>query len=289
MTTSSPNSPLEDRYEWAIQIAREAGEVTLQHYADPRLVVERKADKSPVTAADRAAETLLRERIAERFPGDGIVGEEFGHTPGDSGFTWTLDPIDGTKSFIHGIPLYTTLVAVMTTPGKSAPPGKSGPDNTPAAGHSQIGVIRAPALGEEVYACRGAGCWYRRGDAEPQRAEVGAIESLSDSLFVTSEAATFNRGRSPGALYVYLELQDQARLARTWGDGYGYLMVATGRADLMIDPQLSLWDAAALQPVIEEAGGVFCDWQGQATIHTGDAIATNAALVKQVLALTRGR
>jgi len=268
----SLGDPVETRLEWAVRIAREAGDLTLGYFRRPNLAVEFKADASPVTAADRAAEQLLRKRIAERFPNDSILGEEFGAAVGSSGYQWVLDPIDGTKSFVHGVPLYTTLVAVL------------------AEEQPLLGVICAPACGEMVYAAKGSGCWYtdsRSGDAAPSAARVSAVERLSDSLLLTSEVASFATSRAKDALPTYLELQKASRLARTWGDGYGYLMVATGRAEVMIDPVMNLWDAAALQTVIEEAGGRFTDWQGRATVHAGEAIATNGLVAEEVLVITR--
>lgn len=270
--------PIQARLAWALEIARQAGDVTLEYFRSAELQVERKGDDSPVTAADKTAERLLRERIAERFAGDAIVGEEYGQTPGTSGYCWVLDPIDGTKSFIHGIPLYTTLIGVLSTP-----------DGNLSGSRSELGVIRAPALDEVIYARRGGGAWHQLGSADPERAQVGDTPSLAEGLMLTSEVRTFADGREQDCLDVYLALDAKARLARTWGDAYGYLMVATGRADLMIDAEMSLWDAAALQPVIEEAGGMFSDWQGEPTVHSGEAIAGRAAIVNEALELTRGR
>lgn len=270
--TTPGDDPVSQRLEWAVRIAHEAGAVTLEHFRRPDLAVERKADHSPVTVADRAAEELLRTRIAQRFPDDAILGEELGAAAGTSGYQWVLDPIDGTKSFIHGVPLYTTLVGVLE-------------GDRPA-----IGVIHAPAAAETVYASVSRGCSYlANAGAEAQPARVSSVSRLCDGLLLTSEVATFSTGRSQDALDVYLQLQRAARLARTWGDGYGYLMVATGRADVMIDPEMDLWDTAALLPVIEEAGGRFTDWQGQRTVHSRDAIGSNGLVADEVLALTRGR
>ncbi len=275
MSSTHPNQL---RLEWALEIARQAGELTLQLFRQDSLEVERKSDNSPVTAADKGGERLLRDRIAERFPDDAIVGEEFGETPGSSGYAWVLDPIDGTKSFIHGIPLYTTLIGVLSvTEGEIA------------RGRTELGVIRAPALDEVIYARRGGGAWHQRGDSPPQRAQVGRTPSLATGLLLTSEVGSFRKRASGKGMATYLALDEKVRLARTWGDAYGYLMVATGRADLMIDPEMNLWDAAALQPVIEEAGGVFCDWQGEPTVHSGEAIAGNSDVVREVLEFTKGK
>lgn len=261
-----------DRLQFAVAIAKEAGELTLRHFRRDDLKIDRKSDASPVTIADRSAEQLLRDRIGTRYPGDAIFGEEFGLQSGSTRFKWTLDPIDGTKSFIHGIPLFSNLVGVLH-------------DDQPL-----IGVINVPALAETVYAARGEGCWYSRGpNSEPIPARVSTVSQLSESLFVTSEILNFVTLRKEDTLDVFLQLQRAARLTRTWGDAYGYLMVATGRAEVMIDPQTSLWDCGPLQTIIEEAGGFFCDWQGQPTIHSGDSIATNGLITDEVLAFTRGR
>jgi histidinol phosphatase-like enzyme (inositol monophosphatase family) len=262
----SLETQISERLEVAVAIAREAGDSTLRHFRRPDLEVERKADKSPVTIADRAAEELLRKRIAARFPDDAILGEELGQRDGTSGFQWVLDPIDGTKSFIHGVPLYTTLVAVLCNE------------------EPRIGVIHAPPTGETVYAAKGCGCWYASApNNAPQQARVSSVARFDEALLLTTEIESFKKYKSPDALEYFLRLQAAARLSRTWGDGYGYLMVATGRADVMIEAVLNLWDAAPLQPVIEEAGGTFTDWNGTPTIRAGESIATNGLLLDEVL------
>ena len=266
------------RLDWAIEIARQAGEVTLQHFRTSTLQVERKGDDSPVTIADKAAEKLLRERISERFPDDAIIGEEHGQTAGTSGYTWVLDPIDGTKSFIHGIPLYTTLIGILHSETGEV-----------TEGTTEIGLIRAPALDEMVYARRGGGTWHQQGSEAPEQVKVGTTDDLSKALMLTSEVGSFRKRKSGEGMAAYIELDEKVRLARTWGDAYGYMMVATGRADVMFDPEMNLWDAAALQPVIEEAGGTFCDWQGEPTVHSGEAVAANTALMPAVLAVIRGK
>lgn len=254
------------RRQLALAAGREAGDITLKYFRDERLEVEDKSDDSPVTIADRQAEQHLRRRIEAAFPDDAILGEEFPEKHGTSGFRWILDPIDGTKSFIHGVPLYATLIGVEYQ------------------GECDLGVIRIPALDEVVYALRGQGAWYVLEDAAPRRARVSA-RSLAEGLFLTSEVENFARRQR---LEVYHRLAAEARLARTWGDGYGYLMVATGRAEVMVDPAMHVWDAAAVAPVILEAGGTFTDWQGRPTIHAGEGIATNGKVLDQVLAVTRG-
>jgi histidinol phosphatase-like enzyme (inositol monophosphatase family) len=262
-------SEITSRLGFAVEIAREAGQFTLQHYRKPGLAVERKGDGSPVTIADQGAEKLLRQRIGERFPADAIVGEEFGETPGTSGFQWILDPIDGTKSFVSGVPLYTTLVAVLRNQ------------------EPQIGVIFAPAANEMAYAAVGGGAWHVIDGGEPQMARVSSVESLSDAVFLSTCVRSYTIDRKTDGRPVFDRLAESCRVSRTWGDAFGYLLVATGRAEIMIDPIMNLWDAAALLPIITEAGGEFFDWRGRPTVHSSEAIATNGALagtVRQILA-----
>lgn len=263
---SVPATDIEQRLQLAVAIAREAGAITLEYYGRADLQVDRKQDQSPVTAADRQAEQLLRQRISEMFPEDGILGEEFPEQPGVSGFRWVLDPIDGTKSFIHRVPLYGTLVGIEK------------------AGESVAGVIRIPALDECVYAALGGGAWYVAGDQVPRPARVSPCPRLAESLFLTSEVATFDEIQRRDA---YEKLQSACRLTRTWGDCFGYLMVATGRAEVMVDPMMNLWDASAVLPILQEAGGTFTDWQGRATTRSGQGIATNGQTFEEVMALVR--
>ena len=258
------------RLELALAAAKEAGKLTLRYFQRDNFEVERKSDASPVTIADRSAEQLLRERISARFPRDGILGEEFGEPVGEgqgtSGFRWILDPIDGTKSFISGVPLYGTMIGVEHE------------------GRARAGVVFMPGLDEGAYASVGQGTWKWRGTEAPVRACVSKRTKLADGLFLTSQIDSFAQR---GAAAAYDALERAALLTRTWGDCYGYLLVATGRAELMADPIMNVWDAAAVQPIIEEAGGMFTDWQGQPTIHSGEAIATNGIVHEEVLAITR--
>jgi histidinol phosphatase-like enzyme (inositol monophosphatase family) len=259
-------SELQTRLDRAVQIAREAGEITLRYFGRDNYQVEQKADESPVTVADRASEQHLREQILAAFPGDAILGEEFGEQSGTSGYRWIVDPIDGTKSFIHGVPLYGTLIGIEHD------------------GVSCLGVIHIPPSQETVYAAQGAGAWYTRGEMAPRPARVGTCSSLDRALFCTSEVDGFIKERR---FETFAALSKSARLVRTWGDCYGYLLVATGRADLMVDPRMHVWDAAALLPILAEAGGAFTDWQGQPTTYGGNGIATNRQLLASVVAITR--
>lgn len=258
-------SDILQRWKVAIDLAREAGRSTLNHFRRG-VSFERKPDQSPVTIADHEAETIARETIRREFPHDGILGEEFGEIAGTTGYRWVIDPIDGTKSFINGVPLYSTLVGVEH------------------GGRSVIGVIYIPALDEGVHAARGGGAWYFSAGGDDVPTTVSTRETLADSLFVTSQVDSFFKR---GAGDVFHQLERKAYVTRTWGDGYGYLLVATGRADLMIDPMMQVWDAAAIQPVLEEAGGTFTNWRGEPTIFSGEGIATNGRVLEEVLAVTR--
>jgi len=257
-------SELADRLHLAVEAARAAGRITLKYFRQADLAVDRKADDTPVTVADRQAEEELRRQIAARFPDDAILGEEFPDRPGTSEFRWILDPIDGTKSFIRGVPLYGTLVGLEH------------------AGEPVLGVIVIPAIDEYVYAARGQGAWYAIGNESPRPARVSDCPTLEEGLFVTSEVGTFDESDRREA---FDRLQATARMGRTWGDCYGYMLVATGRAELMVDPIVEVWDVAALLPIIEEAGGTFTDWKGQRTIHSREAIATNGPIFEQVMGL----
>lgn len=255
------------RLELANRIAVEAGKITLKHFRNASLSVIKKGDGSPLTIADQESETFLREQIAASFPDDAIVGEEYGATEGTSPYTWILDPIDGTKSFISGVPLYGTMVAV---------------EREVSSGNreSLIGSVYLPGIDEGIFASKSNGAWYFTGDASPSRAQVSKTSTLSDAVLVTSEVETFDER---DARDVYTRLAAATWFSRTWGDVYGYLLVATGRVDIMIDPILNVWDAAAVQPIIQEAGGRFSDWSGTSRIDAGEAIGSNGILHEDIL------
>lgn len=268
-----PGSELAGRIAFALELASCASEITLGYFRTTEYRVERKSDRSPVTAADKEAEQAVRRLVTERFPLDSILGEEFGSSSGTSEYEWIIDPIDGTKSFISGVPLYSTLVG-MTFRG------------TPT-----LGVIAIPALGEICVAAKGFGAWYANASPEYQadglvlrRTVVSGTPSLSDGLFLTSQVDNFERRQAMGA---YTELERQAYVSRSWGDGYGYLLVATGRAELMVDPIVNPWDVAAVAPIIEEAGGRFTSWSGEFDIRAGHCLASNAHVHDAALSCLR--
>lgn len=246
-----------------IDAAHAAADLTLTHYRQMDLVVEAKADDSPVTIADKSAEQLVRHRIGDAFTDDTVQGEEFADAVGGSRYRWIVDPIDGTKSFVCGVPLYSTLLALLI-------------DDEPLAG-----IIVIPALGETVCAAVGMGCWYRpRRDARWSRSRVSSKTDMRSSVLLTSQRDLFLRR---GAEANFAALEEIAWVTRTWGDGYGYLLVATGRAEIMVDPQCNPWDIAAMGPILSEAGGQFSDWKGVASVTSGEGVATNGKLHDEVL------
>jgi histidinol-phosphatase len=246
--------------DFAIDAAWQAGKITLEYF-QTGTAVERKADASPVTLADRRAEEKLRECIQRAFPDHGILGEEFGELTGRTAYRWVLDPLDGTRSFIQGVPLYGVMMGLEHH------------------GQAILGVVHFPALGETVYAAKGEGChWNGR------RAYVSTVSQWGEAVVLaTSVRSLYDEGRG----YVFDALQRQTRLQRTWGDCYGHILVATGRAEVMLDPILQIWDCAALQPILEEAGGTFTDWQGTATHTGGNGLSTNGHLFQPVMEIIR--
>jgi histidinol-phosphatase len=236
----------------AVQVvARLAGEVALGHYRTA-LTVESKGDGSPVTIADREAEQAARAWITQRFPSDGILGEEFGAREGTSGRRWLLDPIDGTKSFVRGVPLWGTLIAVVEEERVIA------------------GAAFFPAVNEMIAAAPGEGCWWNG-----RRTHVSECATLGGATALITDERTFGTSALRDGWH---SLSAEVDIARSWGDCFGYLLVATGRAEIMVDPIINPWDAACFLPIIEEAGGVFTSLTGERTAFGGHAIATNAAL-----------
>ena len=257
MSTDSAN--LKELMNFAVELSRGAGEITLKYFQQgPQTDI--KADGSFVTIADREAETFLRQTITEHFPEDGILGEEMGETTGRSGRRWIVDPIDGTFSFVHGVPLFGVLVGLEI------------------GGKAIVGAVNIPALGEIVYAAKGIGCFLNG-----ERARVSSVATLDESLLLSTDfqaCITYGFGKATSAL------QALAKANRTWGDCYGHVLVATGRAEVMLDPVMNLWDCAALLPIVEEAGGTFTDWRGARTAHGGNAISTNGLLFDAVMGMS---
>ena len=247
--------------EFALNAAWQAGRITLGHF-QTGLSAERKGDNSPVTIADKQSEQKLRQLIEKHWPEHGIIGEEYGKQPGKSPLTWIVDPIDGTKSFVQGVPLYSVLVALVDEQG-----------------HSLLGVAHFPALNETVYAARGLGCFWNG-----RRAHVSTINNMKDAVLLASDVGGYAQY---GKADAWQRLLNATYFQRTWGDAYGYMLVATGRAEIMLDPVMQIWDCAPFQVILEEAGGTFTDWNGASRIDAGESIATNGILFEQVMNLVK--
>jgi len=255
----NPVIHLREFLEFAIDAAWQAGRQTLAHY-QTGVAAQHKIDRSLVTVADRNAEQLLRELITARFPEHTIVGEEFGQSDRESSHRWVIDPIDGTNTFVRGVPFYGVLVALEI-------------DGAPV-----VGVTYFPALDEMIAAAQGLGCYWNG-----RRARVSTVRSLAEACI----AYTDSRGLRERLDGDWDALQHATALQRGWGDCYGHCLVATGRADIMLDPRMNPWDCAALIPILQEAGGRFTDWTGRVTIDGGDAVSTNGALHDEMLARLR--
>jgi histidinol phosphatase-like enzyme (inositol monophosphatase family) len=251
---------LRELLDFTVRLAREAGEITRGYY-QRACAAERKRDGSFVTAADREAESHVRRLIEEMFPADSILGEEEGAREGTSNRRWIIDPLDGTYSFVHGVPLFGTLIGLEVE------------------GEMLVGAANLPALNELIYAARGLGCFW---NGEPAR--VSTTPSLEEALLLSTDFGTCARYGFGAAAE---RLQSCAAARRTWGDCYGHVLVATGRADVMLDPVMNVWDCAALQPIVEEAGGTFTGWDGQRSIRGGNAVSTNGALFESVMETIR--
>lgn len=253
---------LQNYLDFARETAFLAGRLTLGYY-QTGLNPEYKSDDSPVTVADREAESLIRQRIEKQYPRHSIVGEEFGENafPG-SEHRWFIDPIDGTKSFVRGVPLYAVLIGLEI------------------AGQVEVGVAYYPALDEMLAAATGQGCWWNG-----RRAHVSTMTTMKQAVVTTTDLANFATFNRAGA---WERIQNAAHYRTGWGDAYGYLLVATGRVELMLDPVMSTWDCAPFPPILTEAGGYFGDWQGKPTIYAGESIATSTILLPEVLELIAG-
>jgi Archaeal fructose-1,6-bisphosphatase and related enzymes of inositol monophosphatase family len=249
---------LHDLLQFSVAIARGAGDITLKYFRrQPE--TQKKRDGSFVTIADREAEAYLRKQIQDRFPDDGIIGEEEGERAGSSGRRWIIDPIDGTFAYVHGVPFFGVLIGLEVDSDWS------------------LGVVNIPALDEIVYAAKSLGCFWNG-----MPTHVSSTASLEESLLLCTDFPACERYGYGAAADAF---QRRAKTSRTWGDCYGYVLVATGRADVMLDPVMNLWDCAAVLPVLEEAGGTFTDWRGERTAAAGNSVATNGALFSEVMAV----
>lgn len=263
--STQPIHALRGEMEFALWATREAGSRTLSAFCASTRSSDVKADGSLVTETDRATEMLLRELCAHAYPEDGFLGEEFGETPSASGRRWIADPIDGTISFVHGVPLYGTLLALESE------------------NKSRVGVIHMPALHETVYAADGLGAWHLpAGDLTPIRARMRPCTSLADAVACATSPDYFN---SPHLRAVFLQILDAVGVTRGWSDCYAHVLAATGRVDVVVEPGVKPWDVAPMTVIMREAGGLCTDWSGQECAHNGTALVTEGTLHNSMIQL----
>jgi histidinol-phosphatase len=255
------NTDWRTRYNLAVELARKGGDLARQVYEatfhDRSMEVDRKDDNSPVTVADRGAERLIRDHVAKYFPQDGFLGEEYGDQPGESGFRWIIDPIDGTKSFVRHVPIWGTLIGLEYK------------------GEQIAGVVYIPVFRQIYRALRGDGAYF-----DDCRIRVSDVTKLSDAILCYSSMGWF---RGAGKEETFQRLYRQTGRQRGYGDFYGFVLVAQGSVDLMVEHGVHAWDVAATKVLVEEAGGTFTDWKGTPTIHTPDCLASNGKLHAEVL------
>lgn len=244
------------RYETALDAARQAGDFALEHF-DRGIEVEWKKDLSPVTLADRGAEEMLRKALSQAFPEDGFLGEEFGSTPGTSGFRWIIDPIDGTRSFVRGVPIWATLVGLEYK------------------GEPVAGVAYLPAMKQTFHALRGGGAFR---DDRPLH--VSKVDRLDQATLFYSSISWFMKAHCEDR---FLHLVRSSQRQRGYGDFYGFMLLAQGSGDVMVEHGVHAWDLGALVPIILEAGGRISAWDGVLNIDRPDVVATNGILHKAVL------
>lgn len=250
----------------ALLLADAADTLTLTRFGASDLRVDTKPDLTPVTDADRAVEELVRRTLAAERPTDGVLGEEYGADERGER-CWIVDPVDGTKNFVRGVPVWATLLALQVE------------------GHTRVGVVSAPALGRRWWAARGAGAWTRYGAGDPTRCRVSAVATLADaSLSYSSLSGWEQRRRLSG----FLELQRRVWRTRAYGDFWSHALVAEGAVDLSAEPEVSLWDLAALDVLVEEAGGRFTDLDGNPGPGGGSVVCSNGMVHDETLALLAG-
>ncbi len=249
--------------ELALQAIDLADSITLQAFRRPSLLVETKADSSPVTEADRGTELAIRELIARERPGDAVLGEEMGSS-GSGARRWFIDPIDGTVNFVRGIPVWATLLGLEVD------------------GSMQIGAVSAPALGRRWWAQRGEGAFAASARQQAERIVVSGVAELSSSGISSASIADFP---APARL---VELAQKVKRDRGFGDFWSHMLVAEGSCEVGLDPVVSVWDIAPLQVIVEEAGGKFTDFAGARRLDGGTALSSNGLVHDDVVAALSG-
>ena len=238
------------------ELAEKSGEVIRPWFLNPDLDIEAKQDETPVTIADRRAEEVMRELIRQRFPGHGIIGEEYGRENEDAEFVWVLDPIDGTISFTHGSPHFATLICLLR-------------EGQPFLGAFHQPILKQLCLGDNT-----------RTTLNGRVVRVREQYDLARATLLTTDIKYISRYQDQAG---FDRLLARTGLFRTWGDCYGYFMVATGRADIVLDPIMNPWDLLPLIPIIRGAGGVISDWQGKDAVSGTSSVAANPQLHPQVI------
>ena len=264
MSDADPKStnPYRDDLDLALRLADAADVITMGRFGAADLVVEAKPDLTPVSDADRGVEQAIRARLEEHRPGDAISGEEFG-SEGSGARRWVIDPIDGTKNFVRGVPVWASLIALL--------------DGTDAV----VGVVSAPALGRRWWAVRDGGAWSSAFGGDPRRLAVSRVADLDDASL---SYASLSGWAAHGRLDAFVGLTQQVWRSRAYGDFWSYMLVAEGAVDLAAEPELSLWDMAALAPIVTEAGGRFTGLNGVEGVHQGNAAASNGRLHDRLIA-----
>ncbi|MEV6109446.1 histidinol-phosphatase [Streptomyces sp. NPDC051940] len=246
-------------------LADQADATTMARFKALDLKVETKPDMTPVSEADKAAEELIRTALRRSRPRDAVMGEEYG-LEGVGPRRWVVDPIDGTKNYVRGVPVWATLIALMT-------PGEQGYEPV-------VGVVSAPALSRRWWAVKGGGAYTGRSLSQATRLRVSSVNTIADASFAYSSLKGWDdRGR----LDSFLHLSRDCWRTRAYGDFWPYMMVAEGTVDVCAEPELSLWDMAANAIVVEEAGGRFTGLDGRRGPHSGNAAASNGLLHEQLL------
>jgi len=255
----------DDDLRFAHVLADNADDIATRRFRALDLRVESKPDLTPVTDADHAVEDSLRNVLRRSRPRDAVLGEEGGRT-GTGARCWVIDPIDATKNYVRGVPVWASLIGLMD------------------GDEVVVGVVSAPALGRRWWAAAGGGSWTGRSLTKASRCQVSAVTKLSDASFSYSSLGGWeDQGRLPG----FLELTRSVWRTRAYGDFWSHMLVAEGAVDVSAEPEVSLWDLAALQVIITEAGGRFTDLSGRATPEGGSVVCTNGTLHDEVLDLLR--
>ncbi len=246
-----------DDLELALDLAAQADSLTTARFRADDLIVTAKPDLSPVSDADQAVEAMIRDRLSRTRPEDDFFGEESGSTGTGAGRRWVVDPIDGTKNFVRGVPVWATLIALLV-------------DGAPV-----LGVVSAPALGQRWWAASGRGAWTSSFGGPERSCRVSQVASLQDASL---SYASLSAWRGVGRYREFLDLTEQVWRSRAYGDFYSYMLLADGAVDVATEPELSLWDMAALAPIVTEAGGRFSGLDGVDGVLQGNALASNGVL-----------